>query len=169
MRYKRLRLIGILLIGLGMTGLQAQTMHVNKSNGMQIDHALSNIRKMNFSRGNLSITKADNSGETYALSGLSNLNFKDLTIGFFELMPIKNLGIKIYPNPADDVMTIDLSGVAMQQGKISIISLEGKTIISRQITNGGLITLDISQLSKGIYLCRYCNAMETKTVKIIKN
>ena len=84
MRNKRLKLSTLLMLGLGLTGLQAQTMYVREGNGAQTDYALSSIRTMTFSGGNVTIQKTDNSKGTYALSGLRYLNFTDLTTSITE-------------------------------------------------------------------------------------
>lgn len=55
MRHKRLKLSAVLLLGLGLTGLQAQTMYVKESSGTQTAYTLSNIQKMSFSSGNLTV------------------------------------------------------------------------------------------------------------------
>ena len=83
MRQKRLKLSAVLLLGLGLTGLQAQTMYVWESNSTQTDYALSNIRKMTFSGGNVTIQKTDNSTGVYGLSGLRYLNFTDLATSIY--------------------------------------------------------------------------------------
>jgi len=75
MRHKRLKLSAVLLLVLGLTGLQAQTMYVKESSGTQAAYTLSNIQKMSFSSGNLTVTKTDNSSGVYALSGLQHLSF----------------------------------------------------------------------------------------------
>src|SRR5690554_5092155 len=72
MRHKRLKLSAVLLLGLGLTGLQAQTMYVKESSGTQTAYALSNIQKMSFSSGNLTVTKTDNNRpQKYMFEGQS--------------------------------------------------------------------------------------------------
>jgi hypothetical protein len=72
-----------------------------------------------------------------------------------------------YPNPVSDIISIDLSSVT-GDGTISILTLEGKEILSQHTSGNNLITLNLCQLSQGIYLCRFINLQEIKTVKIIK-
>jgi uncharacterized protein (TIGR02145 family) len=79
MRHKRLKLSAVLLLGLELTGLQAQIMYVKESSGTQTAYTLSNIQKMSFSSGNLTVTKTDNSSWVFALSDLRYLNFSDIT------------------------------------------------------------------------------------------
>jgi len=167
MRHKKLKLSAVLLLGLGLTSLQAQTMYVKESSGMQTAYTLINVRKMTFSGGNATIHKTDNSTGIYALKGLKYLSFEDITTGLKEQTELGNASFSAYPNPVNDVLNIDLSGEAIE-GTIRILTLEGK-LLQEQKTNGtNTVTLNLSQLPQGFYLCQYVGATEIKTVKIIK-
>ena len=168
MRHKRLKLSAVLLLGLGLTGLQAQTMYVKESSGTQTAYALSNIQKMSFSSGNLTVTKTDNSSGIYALSDLRYLNFSDVSTGLQKDLSVQSQLLKVYPNPVGDILNIGLIGMSETEGTLSILNFEGKTLVTRKVSNQGVLSLDISHLPTGIYLCRYSNATEIKTVKIIK-
>ncbi len=168
MRYKKLKLSVSLLLGLGLTGLQAQTMYVKEISGTQTAYTLSNIQKMSFSSGNLTVTKADNSSEVYTLSDLRYLNFSDIPTDLREVLLVQNQMLKMYPNPVNDILNIDLAGMSEAEGKLSLLNFEGKTMLTRQVSNEGVLLLDITHLPAGIYFCRYSNANEIKTVKIIK-
>ena len=168
MRHKRLKLSSVLMLGLGLTGLQAQTMYVKEKSGTQTAYTLSSLRKMTFSGGNATVQKTDNSTGVYALSGLRYMNFTDLTTGIIE--PTAQLGhsnLITYPNPVTDMLNIDLTGLT-GEGTISILTLEGKVIQTQNINGSSLVTLNLNHLSQGIYLCRYSTAAEIKTIKIIK-
>ncbi len=168
MRHKRMKLSAILLFGIGLTGLQAQTMFVKQSNGTQTAYALSNVRKMTFSSGNVTVQKTDNTTGVYVLSGLSYLSFQDFTTGINEpQMPAVNT-LLTYPNPIADMLNIDLTGTKNGEGCISILNLEGKVMQTQKTSGMGMVTFNLSQLPQGIYLCRYTNGAETTTVKIVK-
>lgn len=79
MQHNRLKLGSILMLGLGLSSLQAQTMYVKQSGGTQTTYALDDILKMTFSSGNMVITKTDNSSETFTVAGLDYLSFSDYT------------------------------------------------------------------------------------------
>jgi hypothetical protein len=168
MRQKKIKLSAILLLGLGLPGLQAQTMYVKEKSGTQTAYTLSSVRKMTFSGGNATIQKIDNSTGVYVLSGLRYLNFTDLTTSITEQpMQLSNANLITYPNPVTDVLNIDLTGVA-SEGTINILTLEGKVLQVQKTKGTSTVTLNLSQLPQGIYLCRYVCATEIKTVKIIK-
>ncbi len=168
MRQKRLKFSAVFLLGLGLSGLQAQTMYIKEKSATQTTYTLSSTRKMTFSGGNATVQKSDNSNDVYALSELRYLNFTNPLTSTKE--PTAQLGYSnmiTYPIPVNDVLNIDLTGVTGEL-TLSILTLEDKEILT-QTTNGGrLISLNLSHLSEGIYLCRYSNAVEIKTVKIIK-
>lgn len=168
MRYKRLKLIGLLLFGIGLAGMQAQTMYVREGGGTQTAYPILSLRKITFSGGNATVEKTDNSTDIYSLSGLRYLNFTDLTTGM--LQPNVQLGhssMRAYPNPVSDLLNIDLGGVKIE-GIISIMTLGGKVIRTQIATGESTIILNISDLPQGAYLCRFVNGLEIKTVKIIK-
>lgn len=168
MRNKKLKLIVILFVILGFKGLQAQTMDVNENSGTQTVYTLSNIQKMSFSSGNLTVTKTDNSSAEFALSDLRYLNFSDVLTNLQEDWPVQSQLLSIYPNPVIHTIHINLKGISKEAGTLSLLNLEGKTLFNQQVGDASLITLDMSHLPAGIYLCRYSNASEIKTVKIIK-
>lgn len=167
MRYKRLILSAVLLLGLGLTGLQAQTMYVKESSGTQTAYTLRSVQKMTFSSGNVTVQKKDNSTAVYALSDLRYLNFQDLITGLEQPVQQGAFNLIIYPNPVADVLNIDLTGVTTG-GTISILTLEGKVLQEQKNDGVNTITLNLSQLPQGIYLCRYASTTEIKIVKIIK-
>jgi hypothetical protein len=168
MRHKRLILSAALLLGLGLTGLQAQTMYVKENKGTQTAFALSNVQKMSFSSGNLTVTKTDNTNDVFDLNNLRYLNFTDLSTTIEEALFFQKQMLSVYPNPATNILNIDLTGTAQVEGTLIIFNFEGKPVITRQVNHIEVLSLDISHLPKGLYLCRYANVTETRTVKIIK-
>jgi hypothetical protein len=164
----RLKLSTVLFLGLGLTSLQAQTMYVKESGGTQTAYSLSNIRKMTFSAGNLTVFKTNNSTGVYALNTLRFLNFKDISTNIGELNYTENKSLLTYPNPVINELKIDLRGMSNLNSTLTILNIEGRVLKSQSVIDSGIVTLDMSQFAKGIYLCQYSNGIEIKTVKIIK-
>ena len=101
---------------------------------------------------NSNLTLVANFLQTTSVNGLSN----------------PNSGPVFFPNPVKDILNIDLTGITVE-GVISILSINGKLMHTQHtIANSGLVTLNLSQLPKGIYLCRYLSTTEVKRIKIIK-
>ena len=165
---KSIGMAALLAFNFSLSTVFAQTMYVKQSNGTQTAYALSNVRKMTFSAGNVTVQKTDNTTVEYLLSGMKYLSFQDFTTGINEQQMAAGNTLLTYPNPVNDVLKIDLRGTKNQGGSISILTLDGKVMQTQQTEGTGTVTLNLSQLPQGIYLCRYSSGTETKTVKIIK-
>jgi hypothetical protein len=168
MRYLIKVLCAVLLSAFGLSGLQAQTMYVKENSGTQTAYALSGIRKITFSTGNLTVHETNNNTWVYVLSGLSYLSFQNYVTGLEEQIQPGNATVFTYPNPVTDVLSIDLTGAGNLTGSISILTIEGKVLQEQMINSAGLVKIDLSELPQGIYLCRYVGTTDIKTVKIIK-
>ncbi len=168
MKYKMFIVNVILVLGIGITGLQAQMLYVKENGGAQTTYALSNIRKLTFSSGNLMIHKTDNTNGIYALDELKYLSFKDYATWIEEPFQNNNVGLMIYPNPTSDILYIDLSGTDFPDGSISILSLDGNVLLVQKTNNAGIVNLSLITLPQGIYICRFTNDKEIRTVKITK-
>ena len=166
MKHKRLKLCSVLLLVFGLSGLQAQTMYVKETGGSIDSYALSSIKRLTFSSGNMKIIPMGGSTPTYVLANLRYVSFKN-PAGIFETDQ-KLSGLISFPNPVNDVLNIDLAGAKDLNGTISILSLDGKLLYTRQITEAGIVSLDVSLLPNGVYICNYSNKTEIKSVKIIK-
>ena len=74
-------------------------------------------------------------------TGINDNNFADL---------------RIYPNPADERVTIEMS-IAADEVSLEMLSLTGQVILSRKAhTMGGELreSIDVSGLAKGMYMIR---------------
>ena len=88
----------------------------------------------------------------FALSDLRYLNFSDITTDLQEDLSVKSQLLKVYPNPVGDILNIGLIGMSETEGTLSILNFEGKTLVTRKVSNQGVLSLDISHLPTGIYL-----------------
>jgi hypothetical protein len=60
--------------------------------------------------------------------------------------------IRTFPNPADDYLNISIAGDYGDEINYFIYSLDGRLINNGKLINKQLNKLDLSKLSKGIYL-----------------
>lgn len=169
MGHKRWKLITVILLGIGLSGLQAQRVYVGEKDGLQKAYFLSDIKKMGFSSGKITVFKADGGLDTYTLPDLRNLNFNVITSAVPEPVPMKPTGtLYVFPNPVIDVLNIQLSSPLTSDGRIDIISLDGKLVYTRIIHGYDVIyQIDISGLAGGLYLCRLKSGKAVETAKII--
>lgn len=78
-----------------------------------------------------------------------------------EIVSVRNINassqwLRFYPNPADNVVTVDLNKAGISHLTLNIIDLSGKHIKSVEVSNQG--TLDVSDLNPGIYVIEGSNA-----------
>ncbi len=75
-------------------------------------------------------------------------------------MPVTEIQGKAYPNPAKDVLNIDLSGVENIDGcRISITDALGRPCLDRFVRGkGNVLTVGVSGLKAGVYFYRVYNA-----------
>ena len=167
MRHQGIKLSAILLLALGLTSLQAQTMFVKKSDDTQTPYTLTNVRKLTFPSGKMLITKTDDTSVEYVLTSLRYLSFLDHSTSIPKLANASTKDFSTFPNPVRNTLNINLPGIVNPKGIISILSVNGKLLQTKQVTSNA-VSLDVSALSRGVYFCRYSNGKELKTVKIIK-
>jgi len=168
MQYKKVKLTAFLLLGLGLTGLQSQTMYVRQTSGAQTAYTLSNIKKMSFSSGNLSVSKTTEIPDTYALSGIRYLNFQDLTTNI-SMVEKQEVAVQVYPNPVVDVLNIRISKAVSQAYFIQILSVDGREVYKEKINpRNKVYQINISTLPQGLYLFRINNGTTIETTKFIK-
>ncbi len=74
------------------------------------------------------------------------------------------INVKLYPNPATDRITID--NAENQNLNISVYTIVGDFVLQKVLTNNKNI-IDISSLSKGIYIIRLTNTNGTMLQKLI--
>lgn len=97
---------------------------------------------------------------------VDNLSFSGITTG------VENTEItgtfRIFPNPANHEIQIDLSGLKSTAQQFEITDLTGRVIVTKQ-SNGSLLqTISISELPAGNYLLKITTAKGIVTQKISK-
>ena len=83
---------------------------------------------------------------------------------------LDNKPIKIYPNPAQDVLNIQFTGDMNQACSLKIVNLQGKIMKKKQL-QGGIKKkqIDISALKAGVYFIQLSNREGSDAVKFIIN
>jgi hypothetical protein len=85
---------------------------------------------------------------------------------YFGIHELQESRLSLYPNPADEKITIETSGVT-KESNLSIVNIEGQEVLTRQITE--LKTqLDISSLPSGVYFIRVTNERTVEVGKFVK-
>ena len=170
MRHKKLKLSIVLFLGIGLTGLQAQNMYVKEKSGTQTTYSLSAVKKISFLSGNIAISKIDGNSDVYSLERIRYLSFRDLSTSIIPLPTMLGVTeVQIYPNPVIDAFNIHLSKSENQNGIIEILSIDGIIVYSKAInSHNNDFHVDVTSLSKGLYLCRINKGTSIETIKFIK-
>lgn len=79
------------------------------------------------------------------------------------LEEVTNVAVKIYPNPATDVITIE----NLKGGVVSVMNVSGAEIMKQGISKDKE-TVDISRLPPGMYLLKTVDSHGTTTTKLVK-
>lgn len=76
----------------------------------------------------------------------------------YEPVAATDAGIQIYPNPADDILIVDLSRLSIfladHSGKITILDLQGREVLASVLNGISTTTLQVSSLLAGCYILR---------------
>ncbi len=97
---------------------------------------------------------------------VGDFSIKDLSTSSEE--KLENMASKIYPNPTNGSVRIELKNSSYSNGTISIFHLDGR-LLNRVQINGFQHDLDLTQLPSGVYIIsiRQDNSVERR--RIIKN
>jgi len=173
MRHKKVKLIALLLLCIGLTGIQAQSsLYVRTHNGIQTSYALNSIEKLTFSGANMIVNKTSGSIDNYALNDIRYMNFDDLTNNISLISGDGSGNIILYPNPVIDQLQISYESTITGNIQVEILDIHGKVlcqqmIISQKGTNQAIIP--VSQLSAGLYVCRLQSDDKIGIINFFKN
>ncbi len=80
----------------------------------------------------------------------------------------ENVQVKVYPNPASSVVSLQSSVFSQQSAVLIIYDLNGKNLIEKQIPAGNeTIEIDVSSLQSGMYFCRLISENKISSQKLI--
>ena len=163
MKHKRLKLSALLFLGLGLTGLQAQT-SVNATGG----NASGSGGSASYSVGQLAYTT--NTGTNGSVSeGVQQAFEISVVTGIEEAKDIF-LNVSAYPNPTTDYLELKVENLQLSELSYKLYDISGKIYQNKEI--GNCITkIEMQNLPQGIYFIKVIDTKnkEFKTFKIIKN
>jgi hypothetical protein len=83
------------------------------------------------------------------------------------IAPAAKSGLLIYPNPANDRITLNF-GSPVEKAIISIFDVQGRLIISKSVANTAIENLEIDQFGSGIYLIKVASENHLLNSKFMK-
>ena len=162
MRHKRLKLSAVLLLGLGLTGLQAQT-SVNATGG----DASGSGGSVSYSVGQVVYTTHAGTSGSVA-EGVQQPYEISVVTGLEEAQSI-NLSVSAYPNPTTDYLTLSIGEFDISNLSYQLYDMNGKLLQNAKIT-GNQTSIVMSNLVPANYFVKVIQGnKEVKTFKIIKN
>ena len=166
MRHKRLKLSAVLLLGIGLTGLQAQE-SVNTTGG----DASGSGGSASYSIGQV-MYQTETGIDGSVIEGVQQPYEISLVTGLEEATGI-NLSVSAYPNPAIDYLTLSTNDNvhtrhALSQLSFQLYDINGKLLQNGKIT-GNKTNIVMSNLVPATYFVKVVQGnKEVKTFKIIK-
>ena len=162
MRHKRLKLSAVLLLGLGLTGLQAQT-SVNATDG----DVSGSGGSVSYSVGQVVYTTHTGTSGSVA-EGVQQPYEISVVTGLEEAQSI-NLSVTAYPNPTTDYLTLRIDEFEISNLSYQLYDMNGKLLQNEKIA-GNQTSIVMSNLVPATYFVKVVQGnREIKTFKIIKN
>ncbi|NBC57585.1 MAG: T9SS type A sorting domain-containing protein, partial [Bacteroidetes bacterium] len=92
-------------------------------------------------------------------------------------LPCENLAVqsfnentlKLYPNPAEDILTIESLGGSIGRANLKIFDMNGRLIINKPLDFNQVQNLNVSSLNSGVYLIKIENTSVDISKKLIIN
>ncbi|MBN2164781.1 MAG: T9SS type A sorting domain-containing protein [Marinilabiliaceae bacterium] len=162
MRHKKLKLSAVLLLGLGLTGVQAQeSLNATGSNASGSGGSAS------YSVGQVVYTT--NIGKSGSIAqGVQQPYEISVVTGIKEAKGI-NLTVTAYPNPTTDYLTLRIDEFEISNVSYQLYDMNGKLLQNEKIT-GSQTSIVMSNLVPATYFVKVIQGnKEVKTFKIIKN
>jgi hypothetical protein len=82
----------------------------------------------------------------------------------------QRFGLEVYPNPADDYITIGLQSTSEETVNVSLLSIDGRTMLQTKIKTGlnkTVRSLDTSNILPGVYTLKLESNQALRTEKVI--
>ena len=163
MRHKKLKLSAVLLLGLGLTGLQAQTA-VPATGG----NASGSGGTVSYSVGQVVYTTNTGGSNGTVAQGVQQPFEISVITGLEEAKGI-SLSLSAYPNPTTDFLNLKVENYDNTNLSYQLFDMNGKLLESKKIT-GNQTSIVMSNLVPATYFVKVTESnKEVKTFKIIKN
>jgi hypothetical protein len=140
--------ISLLILLLAAQENIAQKLVVRMMNGLENAEPLSSIQKLYFNNNELIVDYYSGPEDNYFLSDVRKIYF-DSTVGLDDFPITDSKGLRIYPNPVGEFISIE--GIPPVAGLISIYRMDGGLILNMAISDNHL-NIDVSGFQQGLYI-----------------
>ncbi|MCG8582092.1 MAG: T9SS type A sorting domain-containing protein, partial [Bacteroidales bacterium] len=159
-----------LLMIFGLISVNAQSiLNVKENSGGSSFFYTNDIRKLTFSGGNLNVNEMDGNSSSYDINGIRKLDFNGISteVEIASQEQLSKESIQLYPNPVNDFLYVKSNLAQDCDGKLEILDLHGKVLKKESFAS--LKSINVSDLRKGIYLCRIYTCNKIENIKFLKN
>lgn len=80
---------------------------------------------------------------------------------------VETFDLKVYPNPASDVVYLSANGSKMEGGNIYVTDVSGRMVEKIKVSGSGLVSIPVNNFSSGVYFVQYRGEAISKTVKVV--
>ncbi len=161
MKYRKLKLSALFLLGFGITGLQAQE-SVNAAGGK----ASGNGGSVSYSVGQVAYQTHSGPDGSVA-EGVQQPYEISVVTGIEEAIGV-TLSFTAYPNPTTDYLQLKVESVKLKDLSFRLYDMQGKLLQDEKITDNQT-SIVMSNLVPAIYFVKvFQGKREVKTFKIIK-
>jgi hypothetical protein len=161
MRHKKLKLSALLLLGLGLTGVQAQ-----ESNDATGGNATGSGGTASYSVGQVVCNTYTGTNGSVAEGVQQPYEISIVTA----IEQVQGINLSVYPNPTTNYLTLSIDEFDFQNLSYQLVDNTGKLLKSERITSNQT-NIDMGNLVRAIYIIKVIqnNSKEVKTFKLIKN
>jgi len=162
MRFKELKLSTVLLISLGLSGVQAQE-SVLATGG----NASGSGGSVSYSVGQ--VVYATNTGTSGSVTQGVQQPYEISVVSGIEQVKGITLICMAYPNPTTDLLTLEITNYDSKGLRYLLYNMNGKLLESKKL-RGNKTTITLAKLAPATYFLKVLdNQKEVKTFRIIKN
>ena len=160
MKTNRKKTVALLLVGFGITTVQAQ-----QATGATGGNASGSGGTVSYSVGQIVYTT--NTGSDGSVAEGVQQAYEIFSVGIIDTE--LNISLQVYPNPTTDFLTLNVGKAAISNLNFQLYDITGKLIENKKITST-TETIRMENLPSATYFLKVVNNnKEVKTFKIIKN
>ncbi len=165
----------LILILIFVTGtVSAQTIMKVGQKTDSSSYSLSQISKISFNKGFMIVENKSGGSKNYIESLIKRITFnKPVIISSNDEVSVENKKdiLSISPNPASTDISITFNEIKNQSAIVTLYDSRGVIVLKQTYPNGigqQVLTLDISNLYKGMYILRIDGEIYSESAKFIK-
>ena len=80
----------------------------------------------------------------------------------------KEIGLRVYPNPTENLLTFERTSHTINTVNVSIISVNGQVMFTNTLDLSNKQTVDLTNYAPGVYFVNVQNEEATDVIKVIK-